>query len=87
MKSVILQKSSFTLPPQEVVRVTRLKEQLNLPSNTALIRLALKTLEERVERSLLREKFKAASRLVSRINAEELESLDALSDEGLDSCR
>lgn len=84
MKKSNLAKSSFTLPKPEVAMVRRLKTELGLHSNTAVVRRALLDLQKRVEREHLRQQFREASAVVSQVNREEMRDLDLLSDEGLD---
>ena len=76
-------KSSFTLPPSEVSLVARLKRRLHLASNTAVIRKALLDLQAKVERQQLREQFRSASKMVLKVNREEMEALDHLAGENL----
>jgi hypothetical protein len=83
MKNTHLEKSSFTLPKPEVLLVKRLKKELGLSSNTAVVRRALLDLQKKVEREHLRQQFQSASDLVRRVNREDMKALDLLSDEGL----
>ncbi len=83
MKYNTSDKSSFTLPPQEVALVTRLKKQLELKSNVAVIRRALQELESKVARHRLRASFHEASLKVRESNAADMEALDQLSGEGI----
>ena len=84
MTSHALKKSSFTLPTSELPLVQRLKKQLHLESNTAVIRHALKFLESQMERKALRAQFKQASALVKTANADDYAEWDILADEGLE---
>lgn len=84
MNTFSCSKSSFTLPMPEVALIARLKEQLGVRSNTALIRLALDALRTKVDRDALRSEFQRASRLVRKSNAADYAELDALADEGLE---
>lgn len=83
MKKMVLVKSSFTLPPAEVSLVTRLKRQLHLASNTAVVRRALSDLEKKIEREELRRQFRAAVQVVRPSSEEEIHEMDHLVNEGL----
>ena len=77
-------RSSITLPRQEVALVERLKRRTGDKSNVAVVRRALRLLQETTERERLREAFRSAS-LATRASTEaELRELDHLSAEGLD---
>ena len=76
-------KSSITLPAEEIPLVKQLKKILNLKSNTAVIRMALRELKNKVDRRALREQFRTASNIVRDVNKKDLEELDHLSDEGI----
>ena len=83
MKSSIAIKSSFTLPPEEVTLVMRLKKKLKFKSNTEVVRQALYDLDAKLSREELRKQFREASSLVQKSNREDMRDLDLLSDEGL----
>lgn len=83
MKRNALVKSSFSLPPAEVKVVVRLRRELGFSSNTSVVRLALQNLQKSVERDHLREQFREASLVVRKVNRQEMEDLDRLSNEGL----
>lgn len=83
MRKMAIVKSSFTLPPQEVSLVVRLKKKLHLPSNTAVVRRALMELEKRSEREELRRRFREASRLVRSSAKKEMKEMDHLAGEGI----
>lgn len=74
-------KSSFTLPPAEVSRVTRLKKRFKYKSNTAVIRHALEELERKTEREQIRRQFEAASRLVRETSQEVAGEFDSLEED------
>lgn len=84
MRSSSLKKSSFTLPPDEVKRVNRLKKRMGLKSNTAVVRKALSDLESKIDQDWLRKEYERASRLVRDSNQNEMKEWDLLCDEGLD---
>lgn len=84
MSHSIAIKSSFTLPPEEVILVMKLKKKLKLKSNTEVIRQALYDLETRLSREELRRKFREASALVKKNNQEEMLALDQLAGEDLE---
>ncbi|MBI2346437.1 MAG: hypothetical protein HYV03_06070 [Deltaproteobacteria bacterium] len=83
MKKSAAVKSSFSLPPQEVSLVNRLKKRLHVHTNTAVVRLALLDLQKKVEREELRKQFLEASQIVRTANRQEMVSLDRLAGEGL----
>lgn len=83
MKKNVAIKSSFTLPPQEVALVTRLKRRLRLASNTAVVRQALHDLQKKLDRDELKRQFVEASHLVREVNREDMRELDQLANEGL----
>lgn len=76
-------KSSFTLPPQEVHRVRELKKRLRLPSNTAVVRMALLDLQKKLDRDLIREQFRKAAMVVRQSTEDDLRELDHLAGEGI----
>jgi Arc/MetJ-type ribon-helix-helix transcriptional regulator len=77
-------RSSITLPRQELALVERLKRRTGDKSNVAVVRRALRLLQETTERERLREAFRTAS-LATRVSTEaELRELDHLTAEGLD---
>lgn len=78
-------KSSITLPAEDLRRVQRLKERLKLKSNVAVVREGLRVLEEVSDREALREEFRKASLATRQPLVEELEELDHLAGEGLNS--
>jgi hypothetical protein len=70
------------LDPNAMALVTRLKKQLELKSNVAVIRRALQELESKVARHRLQTAFREASLKVREFNAADMEELDQLSGEG-----
>lgn len=84
MKNAVLQKSSFSLPLEQALLVTRLKKRLRLRSNTEVVRQALRELQKKVDREELRRQFTEASMLVQGANREDREVLDDLAGEGLE---
>lgn len=84
MKIAEEKKSSFSLPGDEVPRLRRLKKNLKLKSNTAVIRLALQELENKFDRATLRQQFAQASELVKQSNHQDMKELDSLAGEGLE---
>lgn len=77
-------KSSITLPAEEFSLVIKLKRQLKLKSNVAVIRRSLKMLGETFEREALRKQFADAAARVSKTTPVELSDLDHLTAEGLE---
>ncbi|MGH9340527.1 MAG: hypothetical protein ACRD1R_13280 [Acidobacteriota bacterium] len=78
-------KSSITLPADDLRRVKRLKERLQLKSNVAVVREGLRVLEEKSDREALGQEFRKASLATRQALFEELEELDHLASEGLNS--
>lgn len=81
MKSNAIKKSSFTLARSEVPLVNKLRIRLKFKSNTQLIRFAIKSLNDRLDRDVLREEFVRASALVKESNAQEYDELGDIEDE------
>jgi Arc/MetJ-type ribon-helix-helix transcriptional regulator len=77
-------RSSITLPPEEVALIERLRRRVGAKTNVAVVRRALRLLEEVTDRDALRRGYAQAS-LATRPSIEgELAALDHLSAEGLD---
>ncbi len=76
MQSHTIDKSSFTLPADEVLVVRRLKRHLRLKSNTEVVRRALRELEAKIDREKLRAQFQEASLLVRKVNRQDMADLD-----------
>jgi Arc/MetJ-type ribon-helix-helix transcriptional regulator len=77
-------KSSVTLPPKELELVNDLMKSLKAKSKVEVIRRGLTLLKETTDRKALRASFQEASNAVRKDIHLELESLDAVTDEGLD---
>lgn len=75
MKSHTLKKSSYTLPPEDVKRVLKLKKHLKMVSNTQVMRLALIKLEQSIDLEWLKQEFKKAADVVKKGNSEEFAEL------------
>ena len=65
--------------------IQELKLRLRMKTNVQVIRAALRLLKERTDRNSLRAAFGQASKATRESLAQELEELDHLSAEGLDS--
>lgn len=77
-------RSSITLPRDEMALVERLRRRVGAKTNIAVVRRALRLLEETTDREVLRRAYEQAS-LATRPSLEsELASLDHLSAEGID---
>ena len=77
-------RSSITLPAEEVALVNRLRRRVGARSNVAVVRRALRLLEEVTDRERLRQAYRQAS-LATRSSLElELSELDHLTAEGID---
>jgi hypothetical protein len=77
-------KSSITLPASEVRAVEKLQRRLGAPTKVAVVRRALRLLEETTDREQLRQGYREASLRTRAINSAELAELDHLAGEGLD---
>jgi Arc/MetJ-type ribon-helix-helix transcriptional regulator len=77
-------RSSITLPRQEFALVERLKRRTGEKSNVAVVRRALRLLQETTDREQLREAFRTASVATRASSEAALRELDHLTDEGLD---
>ena len=77
-------KSSVTLPPNELALVIELQAQLNAKSKVEVVRRGLKLLKEVTDREALRQSYEHSSMAVRESLKEELEELDSLTGEGLD---
>jgi hypothetical protein len=76
-------RSSITLPREEVALIERLRRRVGAKTNIAVVRRALRLLEETTDRDALRRGYEKAS-LATRASLEsELAELDHLSAEGL----
>lgn len=77
-------KSSLTLPLEEFQLIQRLKKDLHLKTNVAVIRRSLRLLEETENRQRLRTLYREASQRINAVTADEYSELDALSSEGVE---
>lgn len=77
-------RSSFTLPAEEVAMVERLRKRVGAKSNVAVVRRALRLLDEVTDRERLRLLYRQASASTRATLRTELAELDHLSGEGLD---
>lgn len=78
-------KSSVTLPSETFALVKRLRRQLGAKSNVEVVRQGLYLLEERADREALRSAYRQASAVLRSATEQELEELDHLAAEGLES--
>lgn len=78
-------KSSVTLPRETFALVKRLRRQLGAKSNVEVVRQGLYLLEERADREALRSAYRQASAVLRSATEQELEELDHLAAEGLES--
>jgi Arc/MetJ-type ribon-helix-helix transcriptional regulator len=76
--------SSITLPREELPRVVRLRRRVGARSKVAVVRQALRLLEETVDRAALRQAFREASLATRGSLDAELRELDHLAGEGVD---
>ena len=77
-------RSSITLPREELPRVVRLRRRVGARSKVAVVRQALRLLEETVDRAALRQAFREASLATRGSLDAELRELDHLAGEGVD---
>jgi len=77
-------RSTITLPHEELRLVERLQKRVGAPSKVAVVRQALRLLEETTDREALRRAFREASAATRDGLVEELAELDHLTGEGLD---
>ena len=77
-------KSSITLPATELKIVEELMRSLKVTSKVEIIRKGLALLKESHDRQQLRAAYQNASIKVREITLNELDSLDHLTDEGID---
>lgn len=77
-------RSSITLPAEEVALVNRLRRRVGAKSNVAVVRRALRLLEEVTDRERLRQAYREASVATRPSLEQELAELDHLSGEGID---
>lgn len=80
MKSNTLKKSSLTLMKGEMTLIQQLKKILKLPSNTAIVRLALQNLQKMVAADQLRHEFAIASKEAIQSNAQDMLEWDQIDD-------
>jgi hypothetical protein len=78
MKSSSIGKSSFTLTSADHAQVRRLRRLLKARSNTEVIRLSLKLLEDSVSQEQLRRQFREASARVRASTLDAVQELDPL---------
>lgn len=81
MKSHAFKKSSLTLARSEVPLVNKLRRRLKFKSNTQVIRFAIKALNDKMDRDILRDEFVRASTLVREANAQEYSECGDIEDE------
>lgn len=77
-------RSSFTLPPEEAAIVERLRKRVGAKSNVAVVRRALRLLDEVTDRERLKLAYEKASLATRASLRSELSELDHLAAEGLD---
>ncbi|MCB0309006.1 MAG: ribbon-helix-helix protein, CopG family [Bdellovibrionales bacterium] len=77
-------KSSITLPEKELKLVDELVKKLKTKTKVEVIRRGLKLLKESTDRRELEKAYIDAAKRMHTTTPKELESLDHLSNEGLD---
>ena len=76
-------RSSITLPVEELRLVTRLRRRLRAKTNVAVVRSALRLLDETTSREQLRQAYRAAAARVRASTIEERGDLAGVDREGL----
>jgi carbamoylphosphate synthase large subunit len=77
------EKSSITLPKEELKLVISLKKKLKAKSNVEVIRQALKALYETLDKNELLKAYHKASVSTQKFYQEEMAVFDSLVDEGI----
>ncbi len=78
-------KSSVTLTRDTFALVKQLRQQLGAKSNVEVVRQGLYLLKERVDRESLRSAYRRASTTLREATKQELEELDHLAGQGVES--